>query len=145
MANEPVITVIGNLGSDPELRFMPNGKAVVNFSLASTPRVKDGNEYKDGETTWLRCSAFEKLAENIVESLHKGQRVIVQGRMSTRSYEANGEKKSSLELAIDAIGPELRFAPVGAAQRQAGGVQRSASAPAGDWATTPEQTDGVPF
>lgn len=144
MANEPVITVIGNMGSDPELRFMPNGKAVVNFSLASTPRVKDGNEYKDGETTWLRCSAFEKLAENVAESLRKGQRVIVQGRMSTRSYEVSGEKKSSLELAIDAIGPELRFAPVGASQSTQGGVQRSAAAPADQWATTPAQDEKGP-
>lgn len=132
MANEPVITVVGNIGSEPELRFMPNGKAVVNFSLASTPRTKVGDEWKDGETTWFRCSAFEKMAENIAESLGKGQRIIAVGRMSTKGYEKNGEKKASLELALDSVGPDLRFAPVGGSS--GGGFRASTSAPAGEFA-----------
>lgn len=147
MANEPVITVIGNLGGDPELRFMPNGKAVANFSLVTTPRVKDGNEYKDGESTWFRCAVFDKPAENVVETLTKGTRVIVQGRLQSRSYEKDGQTKTALELIVDAIGPELRFtsARVAARERQGGGVQRSNSAPADQWSATPAQNEEAPF
>ena len=110
MAGEPIITVVGNVTADPELRFTNAGKPVAGFTLASTPRVKDGDQWKDGETTWLRCSAWDKLGENVAESITKGTRVIVQGALSSRAYEKDGQQRTSLELRVDAIGPELRFA-----------------------------------
>lgn len=123
MSGEPIITVVGNVTADPELRFTPAGKAVAGFTVASTPRVKDGDQWVDGETTWLRCSAWEQLAENVAESIQKGVRVIVQGALSSRSYEKDGQTRTSLELRVDAIGPELRFATarVERAQRGQGG------------------------
>lgn len=150
MSGEPIITVVGNITADPELRFTGAGKAVAGFTLASTPRVKDGDQWVDGETTFLRCSAWETLAENVAESLTKGTRVIVQGAMSTRSYEHNGEQRTSLELRVDAIGPELRFATakVSKAFRGQGGAgqrapQQQQRQQGGDpWATpAPAQAD----
>lgn len=139
MSGEPIITVVGNVTADPELRFTPAGKAVAGFTVASTPRVKDGDQWVDGETTWLRCSAWEQLAENVAESIQKGTRVIVQGALSSRSYEKDGQTRTSLELRVDAIGPELRFATarVERAQRGQGGQQAQRQpAPASDpWAT----------
>lgn len=139
MSGEPIITVVGNVTADPELRFTPAGKAVAGFTVASTPRTKNGDEWVDGETTWLRCSAWEQLAENVAESITKGTRVIVQGAMSSRSYEKDGQTRTSLELRVDAIGPELRFATarVERAQRGQGGARPAPqSAPANDpWAT----------
>jgi single-strand DNA-binding protein len=114
MAGETLVTIVGNLASDPELRFIPSGVAVVNFTIASTPRIFDrqANEAKDGETLWMRCSAWREMAENIAESLTKGMRVVAQGRLSQRSWDdpKTGEKRSSIELQIEAIGPDLRFA-----------------------------------
>lgn len=127
MSGEPIVTIVGNLTADPELRFIPSGKPVAGFTVASTPRTKDGDQWVDGEATFLRCSAWDALAENVAESLTKGTRVIVQGAMTTRSYEHNGEKRTSLELRVDAIGPELRFASakVQRATRGEGGQQQS--------------------
>jgi single-strand DNA-binding protein len=164
MAGEPIITVVGNLAADPELRFTPGGKAVANFTVASTPRVKDGDQYVDGTTTWLRCSVWDQAAENVVESLQKGMRVIVQGRLSTREFEHKGEQRTALELAVDAIGPELRWATAnvkrterggngGGQQRQQSGGQSRQQA-ADPWATpaassdpwaTPNTSDEPPF
>lgn len=111
MSGEPLVTIVGNLGDDPELRFTPSGAAVCNFSIGQTPRVKEGDDWVDGEATWFRCNAWRELAENIAESLEKGTRVVVQGYMSTRSYEKrDGGKGSSLELRVEAIGPDLRWA-----------------------------------
>ena len=113
MANETIITVTGNLTSDPELRFTPNGHPVANFTIASTPRKFDrqSNEFKDGETLFLRCSAWRELGENIAESLHKGTAVVAQGRLESRSYETKeGEKRTVMEFAVDAIGPDLKRA-----------------------------------
>jgi len=113
MAGETVITVIGNLTSDPELRFTPNGAAVVSFTVASTPRTLDKatNEWKDGDTLFLRCSAWRQMAENVTESLAKGSRVIVQGRLKQRSFETReGEKRTVVELDVDEVGPSLRNA-----------------------------------
>lgn len=113
MAGDTVITVVGNLTGDPELRFTPNGAAVANFTIASTPRVFDrqSGEWKEGETLFLRASAWREAAENIAETLKKGMRVIAQGRLKSRSYETKeGERRTSMELEIDEIGPSLRFA-----------------------------------
>jgi len=113
MAGETTITVIGNLTNDPELRFTPSGSAVANFTVASTPRTFDrqSNEWKDGETLFLRASVWREAAENVAESLTKGMRVIVSGRLKSRSYETKeGEKRTVIELEVDEIGPSLRYA-----------------------------------
>jgi len=113
MAGDTVITVIGNLTDDPELRFTPSGAAVANFTVASTPRTFDrqSNDWKDGETLFLRCSIWRQAAENVAESLQKGMRVIVQGRLVSRSYETReGEKRTVNELQVDEIGPSLTWA-----------------------------------
>jgi single-strand DNA-binding protein len=113
MAGETTITVIGNLVSDPELRFTPSGSAVANFTIASTPRTFDrqSNEWKDGETLFLRASVWREAAENVAESLVKGTRVIVSGRLKSRSYDTKeGEKRTVMELEVDEIGPSLRYA-----------------------------------
>ncbi|MBY8858964.1 single-stranded DNA-binding protein [Nocardia sp. CA2R105] len=113
MAGDTVITVIGNLTADPELRFTPAGAAVANFTVASTPRVFDrnANEWKDGEALFLRCNIWREAAENVAESLTRGSRVIVSGRLKQRSYETReGEKRTVVELEVDEIGPSLRYA-----------------------------------
>src|SRR4030095_13611559 len=113
MAGETVITVVGNLTSDPELRFTPNGAAVASFTVASTPRTLDRNtnEWKDGEALFLRCSIWRQAAEHVAESLHKGDRVVVEGRLKQRSFETReGEKRTVIELDVDEIGPSLRYA-----------------------------------
>ena len=110
MAGETVITVVGNLTSDPELRFTPNGASVSNFTVASTPRIFDRqrNEFIDGETLFLRCSAWKELGENSAESLQRGTRVIVQGRLKSRSFETKeGEKRTVMELDVYDVGPSL--------------------------------------
>lgn len=126
MAGETVITVVGNLTADPELRFTPNGAAVANFTVASTPRTFDRqtNEWKDGEALFLRCSVWREAAENVAESLTKGMRVIVQGRLKARSYDdRDGNRRTSWELDVDEVGPALKFATakVTRAQRSGGG------------------------
>jgi len=113
MAGETVITVVGNLTSDPELRYTQNGLAVANFTIASTPRTFDraSNEWKDGEALFLRASVWREFGEHVASSLTKGSRVIAQGRLKQRSYETKeGEKRTSMELEIDEIGPSLRYA-----------------------------------
>ncbi|MFP3714789.1 single-stranded DNA-binding protein [Puerhibacterium sp. TATVAM-FAB25] len=126
MAGETVITVVGNLVADPELRFTPSGAAVANFRIASTPRTFDrqANEWKDGESLFLSCSVWREAAENVAESLTKGMRVIVQGRLTQRSYETReGEKRTVVELQVDEVGPSLRnaTAKVTRTQRSGGG------------------------
>ncbi|MFE4080302.1 single-stranded DNA-binding protein [Paenarthrobacter sp. YIM B13468] len=130
MAGETTITVIGNLTADVELRFTPGGSAVANFTIASTPRSFDrqANEWKDGETLFLRASVWREAAENVAESLTKGMRVIASGRLKSRSYETKeGDKRTVIELEVDEIGPSLRYAnaKVNRAQRnnaQGGGI-----------------------
>ena len=127
MAGETTITVIGNLTSDPELRFTPSGSAVANFTIASTPRTFDrqSNEWKDGETLFLRASVWREAAENVAESLTKGMRVIVTGRLKSRSYETKeGEKRTVIELEVDEIGPSLRYANVPRGFAKADGSNR---------------------
>lgn len=124
MAGETVITVIGNLVADPELRFTPSGAAVANFRIASTPRTFDRqtNEWKDGEALFLTCSAWRDMAENVAESLTRGSRVIVSGRLKSRSYETKeGEKRTVMELDVDEIGPSLRYATAKVAKTSRGG------------------------
>ena len=113
MAGETVITVVGNLVSDPELRFTNSGAAVANFRIASTPRTFDrqAGEWKDGEALFLSCSVWRQAAENVAESLQRGSRVIVKGRLKQRSYETReGEKRTVIELEVDEVGPSLRYA-----------------------------------
>lgn len=126
MAGETTLTVIGNLTNDPELRFTPSGSAVANFTVASTPRTFDrqSNEWKDGETLFLRASVWREAAENVAESLTKGMRVIVSGRLKSRSYETKeGEKRTVIELEVDEIGPSLRYANVKVNRTQRAGGQ----------------------
>jgi single-strand DNA-binding protein len=113
MAGETPITVIGNLTADPELRFTPSGAAVANFTVASTPRTFDRqtNEWKDGEALFLNCSVWRQAAENAAESLVRGMRVIVSGRLKARSYETReGEKRTVFEIDVDEVGPSLKYA-----------------------------------
>jgi len=126
MAGETQITVVGNLTGDPELRFTPSGAAVANFTVASTPRTFDrqNNEWKDGETLFLRCSIWREAAESVAESLTKGTRVIVTGRLVSRSYDdREGQKRTVFEVQVDEVGPSLRYATakVTRTQRSGGG------------------------
>ena len=126
MAGETIITVVGNLVDDPELRFTPSGAAVANFRIASTPRTfdKQTNEWKDGDALFLSCSVWRQAAENVAESLQKGMRVVVQGRLKQRSYETReGEKRTVVELEVDEVGPSLKYATakVARVQRSGGG------------------------
>ncbi|WIC89127.1 SSB protein [Arthrobacter phage Ottawa] len=123
MAGETTITVIGNLTSDPELRFTPGGDAVANFSIASTPRTFDrqSNEWKDGETLFLRCSVWREAAENVAQTLTKGTRVIASGFLKQRSYDKDGEKRTVIELEVQEIGPSLRYASAVVTRTQQGG------------------------
>ncbi len=113
MAGETDITVVGNLTADPELRFTPSGAAVANFTVASTPRTFDrqSNEWRDGEAMFLNCSVWRQAAENAAESLQRGMRVVVSGRLKARSYETReGEKRTVFEIDVDEVGPSLRYA-----------------------------------
>jgi single-strand DNA-binding protein len=155
MAGETVITVVGNLTADPELRFTPSGAAVASFTVASTPRTFDrtSNEWKDGEALFLRCSIWRQAAENVAESLQRGMRVVVSGRLKQRSFETReGEKRTVIELDVDEVGPSLRYAtakvnrtqrgssPGGFGADNAGG---SNTAPADDpWASSGPATGG---
>lgn len=126
MSGETQLTIIGNLTGDPELRFTPAGAAVANFTIASTPRTFDrqANEWKDGDTLFMRCSIWREAAENVAESLTKGMRVIAQGNLVQRSYETReGEKRTVAELQVEEVGPSLKYATakVTRAQRAGGG------------------------
>ena len=128
MAGETTITVIGNTTAPAELKFTPSGAAVASFTVASTPRTfdKQSQEWRDGETLFLRCSAWREMAENIAESLHeKGTRVIVQGRLVQRSYETReGEKRTVVEMQVDEVGPSLRNATAKVARKSSGTSQQ---------------------
>jgi single-strand DNA-binding protein len=123
-AGDTVITIVGNLVDDPELRFTPSGAAVAKFRIASTPRFMDKttNEWKDGESLFLSCNVWRQAAENVAESLQRGMRVIVQGRLKQRSYETKeGEKRTVYEIEVDEVGPSLRSATAKVAKTQRGG------------------------
>lgn len=124
MAGDTIITIVGNLTNDPELRFTPSGAAVANFTVASTPRSfdKNSNEWKDGETLFMRCSVWREAAENVAESLTRGTAVIVSGRLQSRTFETKeGEKRTVIELACDEVGPSLRRATAKVTKAQRGG------------------------
>ncbi|MFK0151174.1 single-stranded DNA-binding protein [Streptomyces sp. NPDC090493] len=130
MAGETVITVVGNLVDDPELRFTPSGVAVAKFRVASTPRIfnKTTNAWEDGESLFLTCSVWRQAAENVAESLQRGMRVIVQGRLKQRSYEdGQGVKRTVYELDVDEVGPTLARATAKVTKNAAGGGQGTAS------------------
>jgi single-strand DNA-binding protein len=137
MAGDTIITVIGNLTSDPELRWTPSGAAVANFTIASTPRTLDRQtqEWKDGEALFLRCSVWREAAENVAESLTRGSRVMAQGRLKQRSFETKeGEKRSVVELEVDEIGPSLRYATATVAKAARSGGRPQASNGSGNGA-----------
>lgn len=124
MAGETIITLVGNLTADPELRFTPSGAPVANFTVASTPRTFDRttNEWKDGDAMFLNCAVWRQAAENVAESLTKGMRVIVQGRLRSRSYETReGEKRTVFEVDVDEIGPALKYATAKVTRSSGGG------------------------
>ncbi len=124
MAGETPITLVGNLTADPELRFTPSGAAVANFTVASTPRTFDrqSNEWRDGDAMFLNCAVWRQPAENVAESLQKGMRVIVQGRLKSRSYETReGEKRTVFEVDVDEVGPALRYATAKVTRTTSGG------------------------
>ncbi len=138
MAGEPLITVVGNLVADPEPRVSQAGKSWVTFRIASTPRVRDrqSGDWSDGEPLWLGCRAYGEYADNIAASLTKGSRVIVQGRLTQRSYTDNqGQQRTSLDLEVEEIGPSLRFATAqvsrGQSRGQVGGFGGGNAQPAG--------------
>ena len=165
MAGETTITIVGNLTADPELRFTPTGAPVANFTVASTPRTFDrqSGEWKDGEAMFLNCAIWRQAAENVAESLTKGMRVIVVGRLRSRSYETReGERRTVFEIEVDEIGPALKYAtakvtrtpnqgggnyaPGGAPARggQSSGWTSGGSAGADPWANS-SQADEPPF
>ena len=147
MAGETTITVVGNLTDDPELRFTPSGAAVANFTVASTPRNfnKQTNEWEDGEAMFLRCSIWRQAAENVAESLQRGMRVVVQGRLKARSYETReGEKRTVFEIDVEEIGPSLKFATAKVNRvSRSGGQGYSGGAPSGG-APSGGQSGGQP-
>ena len=156
MAGDTVITVIGNLTADPELRFTQSGAAVANFTVASTPRTFDrqSGEWKDGEALFMRCNIWRQSAENVAESLTRGARVIVSGRLKQRSFETReGEKRTVVELEVDEIGPSLRYATAkvnkvsrGSGGGGFGGSGGGGGAPADDpWGSAPPAGSGGGF
>lgn len=147
MSGEPLITVVGNLVADPEPRVSQGGKTWVTFRIASTPRVRDkqSGDWADGEALWLGCRAYGEYADNIAASLTKGMRVIVQGRLTQRSYTDNqGAQRTSLDLEVEEVGPSLRFASAQVTRKSGGGGTQQAQGGAGQsgWTTTPPEPFG---
>lgn len=149
VSGETTLTVVGNLVNDPELRFTPSGAAVANFTVASTPRTydKQSGEWKDGDALFLRCNIWREAAENVAESLTRGTRVIVTGRLKQRSFETReGEKRTVMEIEVDEIGPSLRYATakVNKAQRTAVHAASSSSSGGDDpWGSAPQTGFGA--
>jgi single-strand DNA-binding protein len=139
MANEPLITIVGNAAGDCDLRFAPSGIAVAAFTVAVTPRIKQGEEWKDGETTWFRCTAWRDMAERCSESITKGMRLIVHGRFKTRQYDKDGVTRTSIEIDVDEVGPSLRYATATVNKMQRSGGQDN-----GGGQREPARTGGRP-
>ena len=152
MANDTLVTIVGNLVEDPSLRFISSGAAVVNFTIASTPRSfdKQSNEWKDGTTLFMRCSLWREAAENVAESLRKGMRVVVTGRLVSRSWDQDGTKRTVMEMQVDEVGPSLKYATAQVTRKEksgnsSGGGNAPATAQAAPqggsyddpWASTP--------
>ncbi len=147
MAGETPITVVGNLTADPELRFTPSGAAVANFTVASTPRTfdKQTNDWKDQETLFLNCSVWRQAAENAAESLTRGMRVIVSGRLKARSYETReGEKRTVFEIDVDEVGPSLKMATAKVSKTSRSGGGQGFQSGGGDdpWASNQSNQSG---
>lgn len=140
------VNVTGNLTADPELRFTQSGAAVVGFTVVSTTRRKTDTGWEDGDSTFLRCSAWRQLAENVAESLQKGDRVMIQGVLKQRSYETpEGEKRTVMEVTVDEVGPSLKWkaASVDRVKREQGGQTSRSAGPDDDpWASPPPRTPG---
>ena len=151
MSGETLITVVGNLTADPELRFTQSGVAVASFTVASTPRTfdKNANEWKDGEALFLRCTVWREYAQNVAESLVKGARVIVQGNLGQRGYETKqGEKRTSYELDVVEVGPALRHSTaqvVRSEKRNGGGNSGNPNAGSQQWGNAPQNTEPQAF
>lgn len=152
MAGETVITIIGNLTADPELRFTPSGAAVSNFTVASTPRTfdRDTQEWKDGQALFMRCNAWRQMAENVAESLTRGTRVVVVGRLKQRQFETKeGEKRTVVELEVDEVAPSLRYATAKVTRASRGEGQAStgydAQGQSDVWSTPANANDEPPF
>lgn len=133
MSGEPLMTIVGNATSDAELRFTPGGVAVAAFTVAVTPRVKQGNDWKDGTTTFFRCTAWKEMAESVAETVTKGMRLIVHGRFKTRQYEKDGQTRTSVEIDVEEVGPSLRYATarVQKMARSSGGGRSAGSSSGG--------------
>jgi single stranded DNA-binding protein len=147
MAGETTITVIGNLVDDPELRFTPSGAPVANFRIASTPRTFDrqSNEWKDGDTLFLSCAVWRQAAENVAESLQRGMRVIVQGRLKSRQYETReGEKRTVFEIDVEEVGPSLRSASAKVTKTTRGPARLPRSRVAAAGAASPSRVAASP-
>lgn len=155
MSGEPIVTIVGNATADAQLRYTGAGAAVASFTVAQTPRTKKGDEWVDGNPTFYRCSAWRQLAEGCAETITRGMRLVVHGRLTTREYEKDGQTRMSVELDVEAVGPDLRYATasVQKANRSDGGSAphgRSGSgggAPADDpWGDVPPPGDSdAPF
>lgn len=147
MAGETIITVVGNLTADPELRFTPSGAPVANFTVASTPRTFDrqSGEWKDGDAMFLNCAVWRQAAENVAESLTKGMRVIVQGRLRSRTYETReGEKRTVFEVEVEEIGPALKYATAKVTRSSGGGggsYSGGGSSGGSSWSNSGGQSD----
>ncbi len=144
MAGETVLTVVGNLTADPELRFPQAGVAVTNFTIAATPREFKNGEWGDGKTLFMRCTAWRDLGQNVAGSLVKGTRVLVQGRLVSSEWETEaGEKRSSMQLEVDAIGPDLRYAT--ATVQRVAKTSEAGWAPSAPQVEAPAWNDETPF
>ena len=138
------VTFVGTLGADPELKFTQSGAAVASFNVATTKRVKDGDGWKDGPTSWIRCTVWRQYAENVAESLVKGSRVMVSGELSQRDYEKDGQKRTVWECQVDEVGPVLRYATATVKKVDRQKPADAWSEPATDLWATP-QADESPF
>lgn len=133
------ITVIGNLTDDPSLRFLPSGIAVASFTVASTPRIKQDDKWVDGDPLFLKCSIWREAAENVAESLVKGARIVVTGKLKQKSYEKDGQKRTSYEIDVEEVGPSLKYATAKVTKAGKGG------SPAAKPADDPWGSDAPPF
>lgn len=146
MANETQITIVGNLTDSPELRFTQNGHAVANFTIASTPRTfdKQAGEFKDGETLFMRCSAWRDMAENVAESLSRGTRVVAQGNLTSRTFETKeGERRTVMEMDVQEVGPSLKYATASVSKVDRRGQQQGQQAQ-GTWGGGQQSQQGPP-
>jgi single-strand DNA-binding protein len=148
MAGEPTVTLVGNLTADPELRYVSSGTPVCSFTLASTPRRQNQatQQWEDGETMFVRCDVWKQMGENVAESLAKGNRVVATGRLSVRSYEHEGQQRTSINLTVDEIGPSLRYATATPTKTNSGqSMSQQSSSPGGGYGTPNSQAEYDPW